>query len=99
MIEVLRVDVVLWMFAVLLVILVRLRLHQRSAGLVLAYMANLWLIHWPAALTYLFPVTAGIEAERVINGFHYSTIGICAFAIGSIVFAPMLLRVLEPPLS
>jgi hypothetical protein len=99
MIEMLRVDVVLWMFAVLLVILVRLRLHQRSAGLVLAYMANLWLIHWPAALTYLFPVTAGIEAERVINGFHYSTIGICAFAIGSIVFAPMLLRVLEPPLS
>jgi hypothetical protein len=99
MIDQLRVDVILWMATVLIVLLVRLRLHQRSSGLVLAYMANLWLIHWPAALTYLFPMTAGAEANRVITGFHYSTIGIMAFAVGAIAVAPVLLRVLEPPLS
>lgn len=99
MIDQLQRDVVLWVLTVLIVMAVRLRLHQRSAGLVLAYLANLWLIHWPAALTYLFPLTAGTEANRVIIGFHYSTIGIMGFAVGSIVFAPLLLRVLEAPRS
>ncbi|HET9440822.1 MAG TPA: hypothetical protein VFO52_11650 [Longimicrobiales bacterium] len=99
MIETLRVDVVVWMLTVLLVVAVRLRLHQRSSGLVLAYMANLWLIHWPAALTYLFPLTAGREADRVIIGFHYSTLGIMGFAAGAILIAPFLVRVLEPPRS
>ncbi|HEY0673370.1 MAG TPA: hypothetical protein VGD27_13925 [Longimicrobiales bacterium] len=99
MIETLRTDVVVWMLTVLLVVAVRLRLHQRSTGLVLAYMANLWLIHWPAALTYLFPLTAGREADRVITGFHYSTLGIMGFAAGAVLIAPFLVRVLEPPRS
>lgn len=99
MIDQLQRDVILWVLAVLIVIGMRLRLHQRSAGLVLAYMANLWLIHWPAALTYLFPLTAGPDADRVIRGFHYSTLGIMGFAVGSIVFAPFLIRALEAPRS
>jgi hypothetical protein len=99
MIESLRIDIILWMVAVAIVIAMRLRLHQRSTGLVLAYMANLWLIHWPAALTYLFPATAGREAERVIDGFHYSTLGIMGFAVGAVFIAPFLVRLLEPPRS
>ncbi len=99
MIDQLRIDVVLWVIAVIVVIAVRLRLHQRSTGLVLAYMANLWLIHWPAALTYLFPITAGAEAERVIEGFHSSTLGIMGFAVGAVLFAPFLVRVIQPPRS
>ncbi|HEX6065529.1 MAG TPA: hypothetical protein VFZ04_14960, partial [Longimicrobiales bacterium] len=99
MIGQLQFDIILWVAVVILVIAVRLRLHQRSTGLVLAYMANLWLIHWPAALTYLFPETAGVEAERVIQGFHYSTLGIVGFAVGAVVFAPFVVRATEPPRS
>lgn len=99
MIDRLQIDVVLWIMAVTLVIAVRLRLHQRSTGLVLAYLANLWLIHWPAALTYLFPITAGVEADRVIQGFHYSTLGVLGFAVGAVLIAPFLLRAVEPPRS
>ena len=99
MIDQLQLDIILWVVAVIVVIAVRLRLHQRSTGLVLAYMANLWLIHWPAALTYLFPETAGVEAERVIQGFHYSTLGIVGFAVGAVVFAPFIVRAIEPPRS
>jgi hypothetical protein len=99
MIERLQIDIVLWVLAVVLVIAMRLRLHQRSTGLVLAYMANLWLIHWPAALTYLFPISAGADAERVIHGFHYSTLGILGFAAGAVLFAPFALRAIEPPRS
>ena len=99
MIDLLQTDIVLWVVAVLLIIAVRLRLHQRSVGLVLAYAANLWLIHWPAALTYLFPVTAGAEADRVITGFHYSTLGIIGFAAGCVLVGPFLVRALEPPRS
>jgi hypothetical protein len=99
MIDSLQTDIVLWMIAVLVIIVVRLRLHQRSVGLVLAYVANFWLIHWPAALTYLFPLTAGAEADRVITGFHYSTLGIIGFAAGSVVAGPLLVRALEPPRS
>jgi hypothetical protein len=98
-IDQLQTDIVLWMIAVLIVIGVRLRLHQRSSGLVLAYMANLWLIHWPAALTYLFPITAGVEADRVIKGFHSSTLGIMGFAVGAVLLAPFLLRVIQAPRS
>ena len=99
MIAQLQTDIILWVAAVLVVAGVRMRLHQRSTGLVLAYMANLWLIHWPAALTYLFPETAGAEAERVIIGFHYSTLGVLGFAAGAVLIAPFLVRVLEPPRS
>ena len=95
----LRVDIILWMVTVVVVIAARLRWHQRGTGLVLAYMANMWLIHWPAALTYLFPFTAGPEADRVITGFHYSAIGIIAFAFGSLVFAPLVVRALNAPRS
>ena len=99
MISTLQTNIMLWMLAVVVVAAVRLRLYQRSTGLVLAYMANLWLIHWPAALTYLFPETAGVEAERVITGFRYSTLGILGFAAGSVLIAPFLVRILEPPRS
>ena len=99
MIDQLQLDILLWLAAVILVIGVRLRLHQRSTGLVLAYMANMWLIHWPAALTYLFPETAGVEAERVIQGFHYSTLGVIGFAVGAVVLAPFVVRAVEPPRS
>ena len=99
MIGQLQTDIVLWIIAVLVVAVVRMRLHQRSTGLVLAYMANLWLIHWPAALTYLFPETAGVEADRVITGFHHSTMGILGFTAGSVLIAPFLVRLLEPPRS
>lgn len=99
MIDQLQTDIILWILAVAVVVVVRLRLHQRATGLVLAYMANLWLIHWPAALTYLFPETAGIDAERVITGFHSSTLGIMGFAAGAVLIAPFIVRVFEPPRS
>lgn len=99
MIDSLQTNVVLWVVAILVIVVVRLRLHQRSVGLVLAYVANFWLIHWPAALTYLFPISAGAEAERVVTGFQYSTLGILGFMVGSVIAGPLLLSALEPPRS
>ena len=95
----LRTDLILWVITVIVVIAVRLRWHQRGTGLVLAYMANLWLIHWPAALTYLNPITAGADSDRVILGFHYSTLGVIGYAAGALALAPLVVRVLDPPRS
>lgn len=90
---------VLWVLLAVLIVAVRTRTHQMSVGLVMAYLANLWLIHWPAALTYLFPWFAPADAAEVTAGFQQSFYAVVGLAIGTLIAGPLLGKVLEPPLS
>ncbi|HUP90125.1 MAG TPA: hypothetical protein VM100_12260 [Longimicrobiales bacterium] len=93
----LRTQVILWMVIFVMTVLVRTRSHQLSVGLVLAYLTNLWLIHWPAALSYLLPFTYKYDEVEVGIGFEQTLYGIAAFCIGSLIVAPVLMRVIDPP--
>jgi len=68
-----------------------------GAGLVLAYILNLWLIHWPGAAIYLLPWYAGSDPQIIEVGFRQSTIAILAFGVGCAFVAPAVLRVFRYP--
>lgn len=91
--------IVLWIVFAILVVAVRTRTHQMSVGLVMAYLANLWLIHWPAALTYLFPWFEPPDIAEVTAGFQQSFYAVIGLTIGILIVAPVLTKTLEPPRS
>jgi hypothetical protein len=80
----------MWIAAIGGMLLLRSRAKTVGAGLVLAYVINLWLIHWPGAVIYTLPWYTGSDAEMVEAGFRQSAYGIVAFAVGTCVLAPLL---------
>jgi hypothetical protein len=90
---------VLWMVFAVIIVAVRTRTHQMSVGLVMAYLTNLWLIHWPAALTYLFPWYLPTDAVEVTAGFQQSFYAVVGLSIGILIVGPFMAKTLEPPLS
>jgi predicted membrane channel-forming protein YqfA (hemolysin III family) len=60
-----------------------------SVGLVPAYVMNLCLIHWPGAVVYLLPWYWGGDTATVEAGFAVTVYGIAAFALGSVILAPL----------
>src|SRR6266566_3334281 len=80
-----------WMMVILLMMIARKRKHTAGVGLVLAYVLNLWLIHWATSLIYLFPWYRGPYADSTTLGAEISLYAVIAFAFGSVVFAPFLL--------
>ena len=97
--EIAIIEVVLWALIASAIALVRARTHARTVGLVLAYIANLWLIHWPAALVYLLPWYPGGDWDYTMNGFAQSFYAIVGLAIGILGIAPLVLAALRPPRS
>lgn len=93
----LTVLLVIWAGAALGTILFRSFSGQRESGLVWAYIANLWLLHWPAAFIYTLPWYSRIEYSTVYAGFVQSVWGIVGFGIGAALIAPAMVRILEPP--
>lgn len=93
----LLIEVILWIVLAIVTVMARTASHQRSTGLVLAYIANLWLIHWPAAVTYLLPWFNAGEPDAVVHGFEQSFFAMLGFAMGAVLLAPFVLRVLEAP--
>jgi predicted membrane channel-forming protein YqfA (hemolysin III family) len=79
------------------IFLSRWRRKASGAGLVLAYVLNLWLIHWPAALVYLLPWYTYQDPHIVELGFQQSAFAILAFGAGSILLAPFALRLFGRP--
>jgi hypothetical protein len=63
----------------------------QGAGLVLAYVLNLWMIHWVAPAMYLLPWYRGYPLQVVVAGLEQSVYGAIAFAFGSLVLAPFLM--------
>lgn len=90
---------VLWVVFAAIIVFIRFRRHELSTGLILAYLANLWLIHWPAALTYLFPWYQPPDYDAVVAGFEQSLLGVVGFGIGAVVVGPFVARALAPPRS
>lgn len=95
----LLVEVILWIVIAAGTVAARTTARQRSVGLVLAYIANMWLIHWPAAVTYLLPWFDAGDSGAVIDGFEQSFYAVLGLALGAILVAPFLLRVLQAPRS
>lgn len=70
-----------------------------GAGLVLAYLLVLGLIHWLGAAVYLLPWYSNPDISVVEAGFLQSTYAVIAFAIGVLILAPVAMRVFQFPPS
>ncbi len=73
---------IIWVVAISIIILVQRTRTFLSTGLVYAYLANLWLIHWPAALLYALPWYWNQNSDVVKAGFNQSVYGVTAFMVG-----------------
>jgi hypothetical protein len=80
----------IWMCVMGLVALVRVRRNTPSAGLTLAYLLTLSLIHWVGAAIYILPAFQNQDARFTEVGFEQSLYGVIAFAFGAIVITPLL---------
>ena len=89
-------DLALWLLvwagAASAVVYSRLKRTSVGTGLVPVYIFNLWLIHWLAVCMYLIPGYEYYNVDVVRQGFEQSTYGIVAFAFGSLVLTPFLMK-------
>src|ERR1700738_1767171 len=81
----------LWLGAVFVIVLARGRRKTVGTGLVLAYLFNLWLIHWVAPALYLLPGYENYDPHIVEAGLEQSLYAILAFVAGSLFIAPFLM--------
>src|SRR5580704_8775385 len=82
----------IWMGAVVALAVGRSWRRTPGTGLVLAYVLNLWLIHWVAPALYLLPWYRGFDQRIVEAGLEQSTYAVVAFAFASLVLTPFLLN-------
>jgi hypothetical protein len=82
----------IWLGAILALAVARAWRRTPGVGLVLAYVLNLWLIHWIAPAIYVLPWYQGFDQRIVEAGLEQSTYGVIAFAFGSLVLTPFLLN-------
>jgi hypothetical protein len=93
--EMLRL-IVAWIAVIGFVILARTRRNAVGVGLTIAYLLNLSLIHLTGAAIYLLPGFQDKDARLTTAGFLQSTYGVIAFAFGSLVIAPWILKRRSP---
>lgn len=71
-----------------------------SVGLPLLFLLSLSIIHWFGGLIYTFPWYrphfGSITPTDVIVGFQQSVYGVIGFGLGSIILAPMVLKMFKP---
>ncbi|MGA2590649.1 MAG: hypothetical protein ABSH32_12090 [Bryobacteraceae bacterium] len=80
----------IWMAVMGLVALVRWRRRMPSAGLTLAYLLNLSLIHWIGAAVYVLPAFQNQDLRLTELGLEQSLYGLLAFAFGGLILTPIL---------
>ena len=85
-------QLLLWLAAVAVIAIARARRKDQGVGLVLAYLLNLWLIHWFAVSLYLLPDFRNYDPRIVALGFEQSLYAVLGFAFGSVVLAPFFLK-------
>ena len=86
---------VIWMAVAIVTGYNQWKRRNAGTGLVLAYLLNFWLIHWPAAAIYLLPWQSLYDLSTVEAGFQQATYAVIGFGVGSILFAPLCRRVLK----
>lgn len=87
----------LWMAIAVVIQVVRWKRQIPTVGLVLAYVINLWLLHWVASALYLLPWYVNPYLEVVTKGLEQSVYGLLGFAIGTLIGGPALVRLLTVP--
>jgi hypothetical protein len=81
-----------WMIAAGAVFLWRLKRNSVGAGLSLAYLVNLWLLHWVASTLYALPGYSFYLYEDVVAGLEQSAYAVAAFGVGYLIFSNILAR-------
>lgn len=82
----------IWMSAAAAVGIARWCRKTPGTGLVLAYVLNLWMIHWVAPALYLLPWYQNFDPGIVEAGLEQSTYALLTFAFGSLVLTPFILN-------
>ena len=88
-----------WVFNITLIVYLRLRQKNPGCGLVVAYVANLSILHWLGACLYVLPWYTDLLGDEIIvlEGFRLAVYAQIAIGIGSSLLAPLLMRVLGTP--
>ena len=81
---------IVWLAVIIVVVWKMWTGRHRGAGLVLAYIFQLWLLHWVAALIHVLPWSFLPGSELVASGFGEATWGLIAFSVGCLLLAPMI---------
>src|SRR6266511_4957996 len=81
-----------WMIAAGAVFLRQLRKNSVGAGLSLAYLLNLWLLHWVASALYALPGYSYYDPDDVVAGLEQSAYAIVAFSVSYLIFSHILAR-------
>src|ERR1700722_6804790 len=80
-----------WMIVIAIIAITRARKHTAGVGLILAFVLNLWLLHWAASVIYLFPWYPGLNLDFTVLGTEQSLYAVLGFGFGSLALAPFLL--------
>jgi len=83
---------IVWMIAASVVFLRQLGRNSVGAGLSLAYLLNLWLLHWVASTLYALPGYSFYYHEDVLAGLEQSTYAVVAFSASYLIFSRALAR-------
>ncbi|MCI0390837.1 MAG: hypothetical protein MOB07_18985 [Acidobacteria bacterium] len=74
-----------WIIAAGIVFFTQLRKGSTGSGLSLAYLLNLWIIHWVASALYALPEYSYYEFDTVLAGLEQSTYAVVAFSAGYVI--------------
>lgn len=86
---------VVWLMCGGLIAVARHRDKEKTSGLVLAYVLNLWAIHWIGPALYLNEDYQRFDRETVVAGLAESTLAIIGFAIGCLWLTPRLTSIVR----
>jgi hypothetical protein len=95
-IETLGTWVAVWIGAALLILIFEMQRPSAGTGLVMSYLASLALNHLVGGAIYLVPWYHNLDADIVAIGFQQSALAVAAFAIGSVVLAPLATSIWGP---
>jgi len=85
----------IWVAGIAVIVFKTSKKTSASSGLVLAYLFNFWLLHWPGAVAYLSSSSQALDLNIVESGFRLSTYGMVSFVVGSVFLAPRVVNLFK----
>ncbi|MCI0391793.1 MAG: O-antigen polysaccharide polymerase Wzy family protein [Acidobacteria bacterium] len=79
-----------WLMAAAIIFFSQLRKNSIASGLSLAYLFNLWLIHWVASALYALPWYSYYNLDDVVAGLEQSTYAVVSFSVGYLTLSYVL---------